>query len=200
MTFQAFRFHLGIAAAILAAAPANGRDVKTAKEAMIVCGDFGGLEGPGVAVGQGVAAQILHKAGISLQWRSSNKACTGPGGGLIVSTSVATPVGKSPGVMASASVFEGRHVVVFADRLQKTFRRDQVGVVLGHVLAHEIVHLLQGLDRHSEQGLMKAKWELSDYDEMRRKPMDLPEQDLDFIQDGMRTRKSLAAQRRAWGE
>ena len=41
-----------------------------------------------------------------------------------------------------------------------------VPALLGHVLAHEIAHLLEGTDLHSDSGIMKARWNSSDY-EMR---------------------------------
>jgi hypothetical protein len=37
-----------------------------------------------------------------------------------------------------------------------------VGTLLGHVIAHEITHILQGVPRHSETGVMKARWERKD--------------------------------------
>ncbi len=192
--FQLFTLSL---TAILLTVPAWGRDPG---EAIRVCGTLSGLDGMDVVKGQGVTTQILRQAGIKLEWRNSAKACAEPGSGLIISGSITTPIGKSPGVMASASVYEGTHVVVFVDRLKKTFSPDQVATVLGHVLAHEIVHLLQGVDRHSEEGLMKAKWQAEDYAQMGRQPLAIPEGDLQLIREGKSWRKSLVAARRTPGQ
>jgi hypothetical protein len=30
-----------------------------------------------------------------------------------------------------------------------------------YVLAHEIAHIIEGSDRHSDSGVMKAEWDLS---------------------------------------
>ena len=38
--------------------------------------------------------------------------------------------------------------------------------VLGHILAHEIVHVLEGTGRHSDTGLMKVRWTAQDLHSM----------------------------------
>jgi hypothetical protein len=38
--------------------------------------------------------------------------------------------------------------------------------VFGYVLAHEIGHVLQGTARHSDVGVMRARWASSDFVEM----------------------------------
>ena len=38
----------------------------------------------------------------------------------------------------------------------------RVGVLLGHVMAHEIAHLLLGRDSHSTTGIMRAHWTVQD--------------------------------------
>lgn len=180
------------------APPCFGREAVSAKgETVLVCGSLDGFEGPDVPLALGTLTQILRQAGVKLNWRNGTKACAVAGDGIIVSTSQATPVSKNPAALASASVYQGTNVVVFADRLKRRFSPDQVGVILGHVLAHEIVHMLQGVDRHSEEGLMRATWRSEDYLQMRQRPMAIPEEDLHFIRDGMKVRKSLAAERAA---
>jgi hypothetical protein len=38
----------------------------------------------------------------------------------------------------------------------------QLGVLLGHVLAHEVAHLLLGTNSHSDTGIMRAHWSEQD--------------------------------------
>jgi hypothetical protein len=40
---------------------------------------------------------------------------------------------------------------------------NMVPIILGHVLVHEITYILQGICRHSESRIMKARWELRDF-------------------------------------
>lgn len=169
------------------ALPVYGRDPG---ESVLICGTLNGIEGIEVVKSRGIASRILRPAGVRLEWQNGTKACAATGSGLILSASLATPEGLNPGVMAGARVYEGTHIVVFVDRLKKTFPAEQVAAVLGHVLAHEIVHMLQGIDRHADDGLMKATWRAEDYEEMARTPMTLMPRDLLLIQDGLNTRRS----------
>jgi hypothetical protein len=98
-----------------------------------------------------------------------------------------------------------------ADRLQGTNRRDMLGQalpygagggtrlmigydrqlfdahpgLLAHVLAHEIAHVLQGIARHSETGIMKASWNKEERYEMERKPLSFTAGDGDLIRAAM---------------
>ena len=55
------------------------------------------------------------------------------------------------------------------------------GPLLGHVLAHEIAHLVEGIPRHSETGLMKASWTARDYSAMARGRLALAKEDVAII-------------------
>jgi hypothetical protein len=71
-------------------------------------------------------------------------------GASVGSAGYAIPVG--PGEF-------GVHCGVFYDRVQQISRQIlNEGTVLGHAIAHEIGHLLLGVDAHSPEGLMRAHW------------------------------------------
>jgi hypothetical protein len=54
--------------------------------------------------------------------------------------------------------------------------------LLGNVLAHELTHALEGVARHSSEGLMKAVWSADDYAKMtRRRPLAFAAEDLDLL-------------------
>jgi hypothetical protein len=55
----------------------------------------------------------------------------------------------------------GSHLYVFNDRVRALSSEQQeveFAVILGHVLAHEIGHLLLGSNSHSSGGIMAARW------------------------------------------
>jgi hypothetical protein len=59
----------------------------------------------------------------------------------------------------------GVHCGVFYDRVQQISRQTaNEGTVLGHAIAHELGHLLLGVDAHSPEGLMRAHWTPRDLD------------------------------------
>ncbi len=62
----------------------------------------------------------------------------------------------------------GTTIHVFYRRIVESHR--ELGAeILGHVIAHEIGHVLEGIARHSPEGLMKAHWGLHDYMTMKKK-------------------------------
>ncbi len=66
-------------------------------------------------------------------------------------------------------------------------------MLLAHELVHEITHILQCLDRHSETGVMKARWTADDYCEMRWKPLTFTPEDIQLIHLGMQMLRSRTA-------
>jgi hypothetical protein len=53
--------------------------------------------------------------------------------------------------------------------------------LLGHVMAHEIGHVLQGLVRHSEDGLMKESWTPEEMLNMPTRRLSFTKRDADLI-------------------
>jgi len=51
-------------------------------------------------------------------------------------------------------------------------------------MAHEIVHILDQLDRHSDSGLMKARWTYRDFLSMAQTRLALAPEDVERIRDG----------------
>jgi hypothetical protein len=93
-----------------------------------------------------------------------------------------------PGALGSAMPFEGIHIRVFYDRI-----RSEVvpkSVLLAHVLVHEIAHMLQGTDQHSESGIMKAVWTHQDRLQMLTGALPFTPQDVEMIHRGLAARAS----------
>ncbi len=61
--------------------------------------------------------------------------------------------------------------------------------LLAHVTVPEIAHILEGIVRHSDTGIMKAKWSDSDYREMQRHPPLFVPEDVRLIQEGLARRQ-----------
>lgn len=122
------------------------------------------------ALAKGYASRIYHSVGIKLHWKTG---CTqaewnGPG---TASAPNLTTIGigwarKAPptmpsGARASARPFQqvGERVTLYCDRLTPLFeQRELAPAILGHILAHEIGHVLMGYNGHTTEGLMKAAW------------------------------------------
>ena len=74
--------------------------------------------------------------------------------------------------------------------------RPFVYVLLGHVMAHEIAHILQGVARHSERGIMKERWESSDYKQMLKGSLRFTEHDAILIKLGLEVMAAQSDRRR----
>ena len=66
-------------------------------------------------------------------------------------------------------------------------------VLLGHAMVHEMTHLLQGVNRHSATGVMKAHWDSGDYLEMKRHILALTPEDIQIIRNAAKHPAVIAA-------
>jgi hypothetical protein len=139
---------------------------------------------------QAVASEILAGIGVKIEWHRQNSC---PAEALLISISNSTPADLLPGALAYALPYEGTHIVVFYDRVQKMVESGTAPYLLGHVLAHEITHILQGVNRHSVSGVMKAHWESDDYLKMKWKPLSFTGDDVTLIHLGLDARASSRA-------
>lgn len=119
------------------------------------------------------AARIYQKAGISISWihcTTSRRAtlpdfaCLEPLSATHLSLQI-VPHGRTSnddvlGAAFLSSEGTGAYTDVFYDSAQRLERDSHVGLarVLGHVIAHELGHLLLGSNAHSRQGVMCPSW------------------------------------------
>ncbi|HEY3835385.1 MAG TPA: hypothetical protein VGL72_02385 [Bryobacteraceae bacterium] len=94
-----------------------------------------------------------------------------------------------PGALAYARPFldEGRQIEIFSGRILHGPGHNDGGI-LGHVMAHEIAHVLEGMDRHSSEGVMKPRWTSRDYARMAVRPLEFTPMDADLIHQGLAKR------------
>jgi|NGEPerStandDraft_6_1074524.scaffolds.fasta_scaffold131110_1 hypothetical protein len=117
---------------------------------------------------EGMASKMFAKIGISLEWRKGE-----PDGGsaqppIFIELVSGTPADRMPGALAYARPYEGTHITVFFDRIEES---ERPSTVLAHVIVHEITHVLQGISRHSDAGVMKARWNGRDFGGMGFTPL-----------------------------
>ncbi|HVO98377.1 MAG TPA: hypothetical protein VMT15_09940 [Bryobacteraceae bacterium] len=181
---------LGAVAALTTCAwAADG--AQASKRVVMVCMNAG----PNGAIayrGQATAAQIFKQAGVQLKWRSDASACA-KGAGIVVTVSREVPLNQPLWTLAYAQPFDRTRIVLFYDRVLNAAGPAVAPLLLGHVLAHEITHVLQDCDHHSASGIMKAHWDKHDYDDMRRAPLRFTQEDLNLIDRGAEWRASRLA-------
>jgi hypothetical protein len=129
------------------------------------------------------AAEVFRRAGIETDWKNC-------GGEEIVAgvsgqcNEVAYParlvlrierrprglVEEPLGVAYLSEDGQGAYCDVFLEPMEELQQAYAVNLdsLLGHVVAHEIAHLLLGLHSHSVNGLMRAHWGLQTMEELKR--------------------------------
>jgi hypothetical protein len=136
---------------------------------------------------EGIADRMFAPAGVRIEWRGhAHQGNRLPVGAMEIGLAVNTPADFLPGALASARVYEGTHIDVFCDRINRLAPgADMAAPLLAHVLVHEITHMLEGVDRHSETGVMKAHWNARDYADMVTNPLPFAAVDLTLIHLGL---------------
>lgn len=156
---------------------------------VVVCTSGGSRVMVSAATAQQIAGQMFRRIGVDLEWRMASRSC--PANGIVIELTTYTPADLHPLALAYAMPFEGTRVRVYFDRVRlragDSLAREYA--LLAHVLAHEIAHILQGTDTHSPTGVMKARWDRQDYDQMtRRDRLPFAPVDVLLIQRGLEVR------------
>ena len=180
-----------MAAAVGVTACADSMGAKLERK-VVVCFDKGNA-GEIADHSETIAYRMFRNVGVQLEWRSDKRFCGARTNQVIaVSLSTHTPENLLPGALAYALPYEGVHIEVFYDRMSNA-SDDLLPHILAHVLVHEITHILQGIDRHSESGIMKAHWEGNEYLHMDSRPLAFTKEDIDLIYIGWNARASHSA-------
>jgi hypothetical protein len=137
--------------------------------------------------------------GVHIRWElgapQPGRDChTLPDAEIVIRFASKTPAVFYPGALAYSRPFarpsEVRIIILYERALGAVQEYpDAHAVRLGHVLAHEITHVLQGVARHSETGLMKAQWTPEDRAQMMKGPLPFTPQDAELIREAMASSK-----------
>ncbi len=158
---------------------------KSDSQRLVVCIEDG--KHAGVADAAAKASSLFLSAGVKLEWHGELSFCKGQRDAMVVSFLANTPKAFHPGALAYALPYEGVHIQVFYDRIAQA-DPGLLPSLMANVIVHEITHILQGIDRHSASGVMKAVWNSSDYTLMKRGLLRFTAMDVEMIRDGFAAR------------
>jgi hypothetical protein len=147
------------------------------------------------AIAEKTATKMFADIGVTVAWLHVRTPCPRERV-IVVDLSYHSRPDDHGDAFAYALPYEGTHIVVFWDRIQKSSKMPpgRAHILLAHVLVHEITHILQGVARHSETGVMKPSWDDNDFFQMMTKPLSFTDSDVTLIRSGLdaRSRASLA--------
>jgi hypothetical protein len=158
-----------------------------ADEVTVYVQGLSAVPAPVLSRAQALANEIFAGVGVKIEWRRGQptRAQSRSEKPIVVEMITDTPRELKPGALAFARPYEGVHIDVFYDRIHEATEPELTPNVLAHVLVHEITHILQGTCRHSDTGVMKARWTHTDYMEMGQKPLSFTEEDTQLIRSGL---------------
>lgn len=163
---------------------------KSDSQRLLICIEDG--KHAGVADARAKASSLFLSAGVKLEWHGAVSFCQGNLDAMVVSLMTNTPKTFHPGALAYALPYEGVHIQVFYDRIAGA-DPELVPSLMANVMVHEITHILQGIDRHSTAGIMKAVWTSADYTLMKQSQLRFTALDVEMIQGGLAARASRSA-------
>ena len=134
-----------------------------------------------------VASNMFAGIGVALHWKSTNASRPEPGA-IVIELATDIPAALLTEAYAYALPLEGVHIRIFWNRISA---EPSPGELLAHVMAHEITHILQGIDRHSTEGIMKAHWTDKDRSAMKFRPLHFAPEDVIMIYSGLAARAPL---------
>jgi hypothetical protein len=175
--------------AMTAASLCAGQSAVTQKATVTVCmeSDWKALEG----VRPLTAAMFAH-IGVRIVWRTRDACPVGVDAIQVRLSRDSTSVRNVSFEALAATQPYARTVTVFLDRV-KDLNRSRGISVMAVVLAHEITHVLEGIDRHSATGIMKARWDNHDYLEIGRQTLAFAQDDIDLIYAGLKVPRAAEA-------
>jgi hypothetical protein len=191
-----------IAVVVLAArgAQAGQFDSGTVRDLTIYTDGEGTVPFRTRALAERTASEIFGRIGVRVIWRHRI-----PAAGQVrreqamvvrfLADSADQPDG---GAIASASPYEGSTITILYGRMKWAENRPRLAPrLLAHVVVHEIAHNLQGIARHSETGIMKARWTAADYSSMSMGPLAFKPYDIELIHQGLKARAALLEEDRS---
>ena len=134
--------------------------------------------------------------GVRLKWHAGDLRAAhdaGPNGAVQTTFGIRTvehaPNSVTSSALASAQGLgsSGAEITVYEDRVRR-FLADHPTlrwVAAGYVLAHELAHVMQGIVRHSESGILKANWSSGDFTRMMYFKLAFTQSDVTLIHQGL---------------
>jgi len=140
-----------------------------------------------------VATKIFASVGVPVEWhtRRAGGNSMDAAEAIEMQFDSGLPAPFHEGAFAYAMPYGtgGTRIHVFSDRVLRVSPDELSGSFLGHVMAHEITHVLEGISRHSAEGVMKEHWSIHDFYEMGFRPLPFAIEDIGLIHAGLLRRK-----------
>lgn len=133
------------------------------------------------------ARLILREAGVDLRFRPGSPRPGETPAPVVVRIVPEAPTDQIAPTLAKAYPYEGSRIDIYYNRVLR-HSADHTTARLAYVMVHEITHILQGIARHSSQGIMKAAWDEDDEYAIACNKLRFAEEDLTLLRLGLEER------------
>jgi hypothetical protein len=153
-----------------------------------------------LAAAEKVAAGIFKHAGIRTRWLSCPLSCEEPWGpadfAFRINYRAEARKNGVPDAVGYAFPFgEWSYASISYELIQELAKafsgRPSLAEILGHVMAHEIGHLVLRSERHSQVGIMRAKWNVQDWENAAQGHLNFTPQDADSLRNEVLKRANV---------
>jgi hypothetical protein len=145
-------------------------------------------EGRATGMFREIGVAVRFRNGVADRANAADDACGTPIVLIIDSEAGGQPASEHALAYATPYSKSGTSIHIFMDRIGSGRNPYFETVLLAHVLVHELTHVLEGIARHSEDGIMKARWNSLDEKLMRSHPLPFTALDVDLIHTGITRR------------
>jgi hypothetical protein len=136
-----------------------------------------------------IAAAALGEAGVRISWRGPRLRAPEIQRDWLRVELVEGTAGLSRDLALAVSYPRARcskGITVYLDGIREIARgANHESALLGYVLAHEIAHVVEGVCRHSETGVMKARWSDADRAAIFEGRLRFEDVDVQLMRDGL---------------
>ncbi|MCU1237918.1 MAG: hypothetical protein JWP63_5885 [Candidatus Solibacter sp.] len=136
-------------------------------------------------------SRLFKSINVNVKWLDP-LACKDTPGVIYIVLCYDSPKDQDPRSLGYALPYDGTRIVILMDHLRASARFGPERNRLTYVLVHEITHLLQGISRHSQTGIMKAHWTRSDQYDISMGTLRFATEDMELIHYGMAARLAKA--------
>ena len=143
---------------------------------------------------QFVATKLFLSIGVEIAWRGQERGSRADLEGAIeIQFDSKVADGFQPGALAYSMPYatSGTRIHVLVERVLAAPSPELAGSYLGYALTHEITHILEGISRHSTEGIMKAKWNDRDFQQMAFRSLRFASEDAGLVRRALDRRKKL---------
>jgi len=175
-------------AQILGAASAPSPPPTPAPEVLVCLEHIAQASTSTTYLAQSEASKLLARAAVHVEWIHGS-ACQSSAA-IQVHLTIQTSDNLLPGALAFCQPTARDDIRVLYDRVQAMVSPAHEPHLLAYVLAHEIVHILEGTGRHSATGIMKAQWTPEDYSDIASGKLTFASEDIELVHRGVIVRQA----------